>query len=617
VFLEGFRKLPPVVRDPLKRLYWRLMFHGVRILPPVVRDPLTRLYRRVAFQGDGRVEFVLEQAIRWLSALRESGVKFGFPEDLTGEHDAAAPLAILKHDIHHNLDRAVAMAQAEQEKGIAGIYFMMGPHYLNKDFFGSSRSWEQLRTIQGLGHRIGLHLDVIDAILRRGDLYAEIADVLALFSVEGLAVEYGNSHGNTGFKAFDVRARDFFTETAGDVRVPEGAGSSGNRISEHLRRYSLKHIGEQFGLRYWVDNRVLRDGVSVSPFLYVTDNAGAVRIPARNMSSRKFEIDKAFVAASVSALAHTRSLILLHPQWYAATPKQAPAKVLAGADVAPVSPNEHFNPNVFADIRSLDLNADRDILDLSILKDGFRYECRLNRRRTADHLIVALHGGVAGAKALPVLPRWTQHTYFRAPILSVFDPLIYEHPHIPAGWYVGDLARDATIGIADIVRTIAGQMNIGADRIVFIGGSSGGFASVRLACALDGAKFVSLNGQTRIVDYYPSGYKPFSAAFDPAHAPRENAALHESRWSTPPALEQALHSGAPVRGVVIQNVNDKFHFEKHYTPFCARFGLALEGGYSADRRLRSVPYEGERKHGAEPADIARRIVKELIPELLE
>ena len=624
MFPKEFGKLQ--AGTSLKRFSWRVATQGVEMLPPSVRGPLKRIYRRIVFRGDDKVEFVLEDAIEWLSALRAGGTAFGFPEDLpsNGDEDGKA-LAVLKHDIHHDLDRAVGMAQAEHEKGIAGLYFMMGPHHLNRDFFGSRRSWKQLRIIQGMGHRLGLHLDVIDAIQRRGDVYAEIEDILARFSAEGLVVRYGNTHGNSAFKALGVHGRDFFAETSRGVRVSVADSPLAERLNEQLGRYSFKYIGERFGLRYWVDGSVFRDGHRFAPTLYVSDNSGAIGIRARGISSKPFVVDAAFATASISALTGICSLVLLHPQWYAPKPKAPARKAWTGilSSKAPrqsedaMPPNAHFNPKVFEDLEGLELAAGDEILDISVRKDGFRYDCRLNRRRNAGHLIVALHGGVAGAKALPVLARWTQHFYFRAPILSVFDPLIYEHPRIPAGWYVGDLARDATAVIADIVRRIAGQMNIGADRIVFLGSSSGGFASVRLACAVGAAKFISINGQTSIADYYPSLFEPFSAAFDPTHGPRENAALYESRWSTPPALEQALQSGAPVRGVVIQNVNDKFHFEKHYTPFCARFGLALKGGYSADRRLRSVPYEGERKHAAETADIARRIVKELIPELLE
>jgi hypothetical protein len=581
-----------------------LFRNAFRSLPPAIREPLRRLRKRLTFRGEVEPLFSLEQAMAWLAALREAGVSFGFPEELTAGRTA---FAILKHDIHQNLDRAVAMALAEQANGIAGLYFMMGPHHLNQNYFGSRRSWKKLRRIQAAGHRIGLHLDVMDAILRRGDLYGDIAETHARFSHEGIALAYANSHGNTAFRSFGIVAGDFFVETAAKIHVSGVEGLDGERLNAHLGRYSLKTIGERYGMHYWIDSSVLRDGIKVAPTVYVSDNAGAIRIPARNISSGKFDIHDTFVAASVPALASKSSLILLHPQWYA-----------AGANTAkkPEPDAAQFHPKIVTDVRDLKLDDAGEFLDLSVRKDGFRYDVRLNRRRTADYLIVALHGGVAGAKTLPVLARWKQDSYFRAPILSVFDPLIHEHPDIPAGWYVGDLARDATAGIAEIVRRVAAEMNIAADRVVFIGGSAGGFGSVKLACALGGGKFVSINGQSRIIDYYPSGFTPFSGVFDPAHTPQENAALHESRWSTPPMLEQAFAGGAPVRGIVIQNVNDTHHFEKHYTPFCARFGLPLEGGYSAGKRLRSVPYDGEPKHGAEPPAIARRIVREFIPELL-
>jgi len=282
-----------------------------------------------------------------------------------------------------------------------------------------------------------------------------------------------------------------------------------------------------------------------------------------------------------------------------------------------IAPPGHFKPRVFDDLRSLKLDSEDELLDVSVSRDGFRYDCRLNRRGKADHLIVALHGGVANARAIPALARWTQHAYFRAPILSVFDPLLYEHPGLPGGWFVGDLTRDATESIAEIVRRIASEINIEPKRVVFVGNSSGGFAAIRLASTCRGAKFISINGQTRIVDYRSAGSKPFSAAFDPSRTPEENAIRHEKRWSTPPMLEDALRSEASTRGVVIQNVNDAHHFESHYKPFCLRFGLSVQGDIRADRRLRSVSYEGEHKHEGEPPIIARRIVNELIPELLE
>lgn len=144
-------------------------------------------------------------------ALANSGVNFGFPEELV-DNDRSS-ITILKHDIHDDLNRAVAMAAMEQEHAISGIYFMMGSHALNRRFYGSEQSWEQLRTIQSLGHRIGLHLDAFDA-LRRGGVYEFVARTLADFSREGIEVHYANSHGDRHFRRMGVRATDFFTEYA-------------------------------------------------------------------------------------------------------------------------------------------------------------------------------------------------------------------------------------------------------------------------------------------------------------------------------------------------------------------------------------------------------------------
>jgi len=579
-----------------------------------------------------RSGFDAQAVVKWLVELRESGVKFVFPEALehTLEEDDTAR-AILKHDIHHNLDRAVELARLEHNAGIAGLFFMMGPHELNAKFYDNAKTWDQLREIQSLGHRLGLHVDVIDSILRRQDLYSDLTEILTRFSSEGLTLTHGNSHGNTRFKSLGTRGLDFFSETVRPLKAPADIDAEGRTIFDHLGRYSLKELGDRFGIHYWVDSQIFQDGARLKPTTYVTDNSRSVTIPVHKLSSKKFELDESFVAESKRILSKTDSLILLHPQWHISVadtevnvPKDSSESLAASTQVTttqsqsllPTTPKEHFDPLVFEDIKSVDPGDQEAKVDMTLLKDGFRYDVRLNRRKPADHLIVALHGGVRGAKVLPVLARWTQHTYFQAPILSVFDPLVYKCPNIPGGWFVGDLDHDATAVIADLVSTISQRMNIPKERVVFLGNSSGGFAAVRLAVAIGGARFVSINGQTRIIDYYQSGYGPFSEAFDPTKSPIENATQNERRWSTVPTLKEALASGVDVRGVIIQNANDEHHFEKHYKPFCAALELPPEGGLSHNGKLRAVPYEGEKGHGPEPADIARRITKEFIPELL-
>lgn len=267
---------------------------------------LRRIHRRFAREAT----FDLSQTIAWLAHLRAHGIDFVFPEEFTADPPARG-LAVLKHDIHHDLDRAEDMARAEHAHAIAGIYFMMGPHERNVHYYGSKRAWQQLRSIQDMGHRIGLHLDIFDAI-KRGGLYEFIAETVAAFSDQGIQVRYGNSHGNTKYQALGIASSDFFCEIA------QSSAHAAGPISSHVAAYSLKDISDRFGIRYWVDSRMWDGGKRVRRALYVTDNNGDIRIPAKNVSTAPFRVDDDFVTASTSVLSEARTLILLHPQWHAA-----------------------------------------------------------------------------------------------------------------------------------------------------------------------------------------------------------------------------------------------------------------------------------------------------------
>ncbi|HEX3664585.1 MAG TPA: hypothetical protein VHU23_05055 [Rhizomicrobium sp.] len=249
--------------------------------------------------------------MNWLAALKNGGISFGFPEDLVD--GGPRSVAILKHDIHDNLDRAVGMGHAENARGIHGLYFMMGPHELNRTFYGAAHTWEQLKAIQDMGHRIGLHLDPFDA-LRKGGLYEFIGRTIADFSRAGITIRYGNSHGDSKYEALGIRQQDFFAESMGPLPVADRNDTS---LVLHAGKCSLAHLAKQFGIEYWVDSRVFRHGERLQRTVYVSDNAGQIRIRPQGPSSRRFEIDSTFVSESVPLLVNSQSVILLHPQWYA------------------------------------------------------------------------------------------------------------------------------------------------------------------------------------------------------------------------------------------------------------------------------------------------------------
>ncbi len=96
-----------------------------------------------------------------------------------------ARCVILRHDIDSSLGQAMALARVERELGVSSTYFVL----LTSDFYNpaSKGSVEKLRSIQSMGHEVGLHFDekaylegtpeeTVSRILHERDILASILE---------------------------------------------------------------------------------------------------------------------------------------------------------------------------------------------------------------------------------------------------------------------------------------------------------------------------------------------------------------------------------------------------------------------------------------------------------
>jgi len=94
-----------------------------------------------------------------IELLKKSNYQFrnydNWKEDFC--NDAISDVVIMRHDIDFSIDKAVALAKLEKSMGIRTTYFVL----LTSDFYNvfSKSSTEQLKTIIGMGHEVGLHFD--------------------------------------------------------------------------------------------------------------------------------------------------------------------------------------------------------------------------------------------------------------------------------------------------------------------------------------------------------------------------------------------------------------------------------------------------------------------------
>lgn len=75
------------------------------------------------------------------------------------DHEGADKRIILRHDIDYSMERAVKLAQVEQEEGVRSTYFAL----LRTDFYNpaSKHMTDMLQQIRGMGHEVGLHFDEV------------------------------------------------------------------------------------------------------------------------------------------------------------------------------------------------------------------------------------------------------------------------------------------------------------------------------------------------------------------------------------------------------------------------------------------------------------------------
>ncbi len=258
--------------------------------------------------------FRLDEVVSWLAGIDREVCRFLQPAEYFArlEDGGSPPVSLLKHDIHHDLRRAVRMAAAEAERGVFGVYFMMGPSRVNQAYFDLPYTWEAIRRIRGMGHSIGYHLDVMDAIEQHGDLYRGLEAMLGKFAAEGIPIETANCHGNTSYRWANLQSYDFFRETCG------GASRDNESFGRFVGAYSFAEIHERFGIRYWLDSQPNDAGRRKSGVVYVTDNSGALvaHLPSRKLSSARLDLDKAFQSEAAGIFGRASTLVLLHPQFY-------------------------------------------------------------------------------------------------------------------------------------------------------------------------------------------------------------------------------------------------------------------------------------------------------------
>jgi pimeloyl-ACP methyl ester carboxylesterase len=209
----------------------------------------------------------------------------------------------------------------------------------------------------------------------------------------------------------------------------------------------------------------------------------------------------------------------------------------------------------------------------------------LIQRGNSDTLLVISHGALPRTKY--TLPRfeWLASLKGRSEnLMFLSDTALESFAELELAWFTGDAKDDLTSRYADLVAKAAAQ--IGADKVLFLGGSGGGFASLALASQTPGSRALVFNPQTSIRKYWNKSVRQYANHLFP-----EFESLTEIDTLGSRANMVRRYASIPVLNsqiIYVQNDDDSHHMEHHLKPFAATFGMEPVNGVSKDGALRLI-----------------------------
>lgn len=179
--------------------------------------------------------------------------------------------------------------------------------------------------------------------------------------------------------------------------------------------------------------------------------------------------------------------------------------------------------------------------------------------------IFFFHGAIEQDFTLPVLSGLGISGAVNANRVFVSDPSLVLDDSLMLAWYAGNSQQpDLQETLTKILRKIAKGLD--SQKVVFFGGSGGGFASLYFASRFDNSLALVFNPQTNIAKYSDRAVRDFAVksfgmkldSTEPlSHLPSEVSTDICEIYTTP------LH----VTVAYLQNQNDEFHVETHLGPF--------------------------------------------------
>lgn len=177
----------------------------------------------------------------------------------------------------------------------------------------------------------------------------------------------------------------------------------------------------------------------------------------------------------------------------------------------------------------------------------------------AKALVVFFHGNVdRQTRIYPPHLAFRRGLHHQAHQISLSDPSLALSDELSIGWFAGSEGTPLQMLLPPFLELLSSNLDV--DRVIFVGGSGGGFAALYYSWRHKGSAVVAFVPQTNIYAYYKGPRQAYLKTAWPAE--------FESIQNRPCLDLRAVYSqGSDNTVVYLQSSRDLFHLEHQMTPF--------------------------------------------------
>lgn len=189
------------------------------------------------------------------------------------------------------------------------------------------------------------------------------------------------------------------------------------------------------------------------------------------------------------------------------------------------------------------------------------------------------------------------------------DPILQLDQDLSIAWHAGALGVPLQRIYTQVIRKVAKEL--GADRLIFAGGSAGGFASIFYASRFPGSLFFAVNPQTDISKYAAEHVERYAGVGFGWTS--EKGPVSEGFGATITDLPRYFaHAAASAQGLYLQNDSDTAHIRPHALPLIVALGGTAGPVNQTCGDIRFQFANWGKHHQPLPADQFQRILQMIV-----